>query len=586
MLRLRNILIHHKVAIILAFLTAIIASLPQVYFRIDHKDDGVYQGIELLPDSPWSARAREVQDGHPNFGAIYYQDGKDDPYLFQPLGSMVVGYMGKIFSLDINDTLLLSRFVLSFIASLLLYCFVFLFSKEKSTALSSAAVLLLADSILSYSGLARLFQGVSPDSFLRLSRPVNPAMIYILLFSFLICFLLFYQKRNIKYGVLSSLFLGLNFYNYFYSWTYLYAFGALLVLIYLLQKKWQEALRIGSVFVGALIVAIPYFINLYKTTVHPAYEEASVRFGVVVSHSPVFVGTTVIFSLIIFLFFFPKENRERYFFGLALVLAPFVTMNQQILTGKVLQEDHYHWFFHKPVAFILVCTTVFYVVSRRKMYHYRDLIVTVLVVASVLVALFVQMSSYFYDHRDGGMILLERQKYGEVMDWLNANSKKEEVVFSNDEISHITVIYTPLNLFYHRAGIYALSSTEKRLLDTLFTFYILRGVGMKEVDKVFFDERGYISDNVYGIYYRELLGSYEAIPDEKIQNIIDLYKVALRTPRSQWLEQVLTTYNVGYVVWDKKSDPSWQLDQYIFLNKAVDFGDVSVYTLLNKERIK
>ena len=83
----------------------------------------IYQGIELLPDSPWSARVREVQDGHPNFGSIYYKDGKDNPYLFQPLGSMAVGYMGKVFSLDINNTLLLSRFVLTFVAFFLIYGF-------------------------------------------------------------------------------------------------------------------------------------------------------------------------------------------------------------------------------------------------------------------------------------------------------------------------------------------------------------------------------------------------------------------------------------------------------------------------------
>ena len=76
MKKLRQSLLNHKLAILLAIVISIITAFPQVYFRIEHRNDGIYQGIELLPDSPWSPRAREVQDGHPNFGNIYNKDGK------------------------------------------------------------------------------------------------------------------------------------------------------------------------------------------------------------------------------------------------------------------------------------------------------------------------------------------------------------------------------------------------------------------------------------------------------------------------------------------------------------------------------
>ncbi|MDP3763181.1 MAG: hypothetical protein Q8Q92_00775 [bacterium] len=577
MLKFKDILREHKVAIILAILTSLIVVLPQVYFRIEHRNDGIYQGIELLPDSPWSARVREVQDGHSNFGSIYYKDGKNNSYLFQPLGSMVVGYMGKMFSLDINNTILLSRFVLSFVAFLLIYIFVFLLSRDKLTALCSTAVLLLADSILSFYGVRQILSGVSPDNFLRLARPINPAMVYILLFSFLTIFWLFYKKKNWRYGVASAILLGLNFYNYFYSWTYLYAFGGLLVLFLLFQKKWQEALRVTGVFIGALLVAIPYGWNLYSATSHPAYAEVSARFGVVLTHAPLFVGFVVVATLAVFLMGFPKEDRNKYFFGLALLLAPFVTMNQQLLTGKVLQVSHYHWFFHKPVAVIFVLIVIFHLLARRGLYFYKKMLATLVIVASVATGVFVQASSYYYDGRDGGEIAIERQKYGPVMEWLNKNTEKEAVVFGNNETSHLTVIYTPLNVFYHRAAIYSLSATKERLLDVLFAFYRLRGIGTKDARKVFFEERDYISWNIYGMHYRELLGSYEAIPDEKIEEIVALYKATLSTPTSEWLKQVWSRYEVEYLVWDTKSDPLWHLDQYSFLKKVATFDDMAIY---------
>src|SRR3989344_717545 len=121
---IKHIFREHWVAIILALLTSVIVAAPQVYFRFEHRGDGVYQGIELLPDSPRSALTREVLDGHPGMGNVYYKDGKDGPYLWQPLQPMAVGYLGKLFSLDINNTILLSRIVLSFVVFLLIYSFV------------------------------------------------------------------------------------------------------------------------------------------------------------------------------------------------------------------------------------------------------------------------------------------------------------------------------------------------------------------------------------------------------------------------------------------------------------------------------
>ncbi len=576
--QLKQVVGEHKVVIVLAVLTSLITAFPQVYFRIEHRNDGIYQGIELLPDSPWSARVREVQDGHPNFGNIYQKDGKDNPYLLQPLGSMVVGYMGKVFSLDINNTLLLSRFILPFIVFLLIYGFVLLLSKDRFTALCSAAVLLLADSILEYSGLSRLFHGISPSNFLRLARPVNPVMIYFLLFGFLISFWLFYKKRSWRYGILSAVLLGLNFYNYFYTWTYLYAFGGILVLSLLLQKYWREAIRIGAIFLSGLLVAISYIINLYRVTLHPAYEEVSARNGVVLTHAPLFIGITAIVAIIVFIFKFPKEDKEKYLFGLALLLTPFVTMNQQLLTGRVMEVGHYHWFFHKPIAVIFVLMVIFHLLAHRGLDFYKKVLATLIITASIATGVFVQVTSYSYDGRDGGNIAIERQKYGPVMKWLNEHATKEAVIFANNEASHMTVIYTPMNVFYHRAAPFAsLSATKARQLNTMFSFYRLQGVGNKEARDTFFKDRYNISAEIYGIYYRELLGSYEAIPDEKIEEFLAFYKETLSTPTSVWLKQIFDKYEVEYIVWDKTADPLWQLDKYKFLEKSAEFGSLAIY---------
>ena len=150
-------------------------------------------------------------------------------------------------------------------------------------------------------------------------------------------------------------------------------------------------------------------------------------------------------------------------------------------------------------------------------------------------------------------------------------------MFGNDETSHIAVIYTPLNVFYHRAAIYFLSATEARLFDVVFSFYRLRGIDANNARETFFAERSYISSNIYGMHYRELLGSYGAIPDEKIEEILAVYMETLSVSTPEWLEDVLAKYEVEYIVWDKKNDPSWQLGKYSFLKEVAVFDDIAIY---------
>lgn len=573
---IRHLAREHVWAFGLAIVASVIVAFPQIYFRIDHATDGIYQGIELLPDSPWSARVREIQDGH-NLGSIYYKDGKDNPYLFQPLGSMTVASMGKLFSLDINDTLLLSRFMLPFLTFVLMYAFAYLVSREKLVAAAFAAILTFAEGALSGSGLSLLAQGISPEDFLRMSRPVNPAMIYILFFGFLVPFWQFYRTRDWRWGAASVLLLAANFYNYFYTWTYLYAFGGILGLTLLFQKEWRRAIEVAGVYIGAVVLAIPYGYNLYRASLSPVYEEVGLRNGIINTHEPLFVGFVALGALALFLALYPREEKGGYWFGLALLAAPFVTMNQQLLTGKVLQAGHYHWFFHKPIALLFVLSIGYLLFVRWNLEAYARTLAVLAVCASVALGVFVQIDSYRHEYREGGTIAIERQKYGPAMEWLNANAAPEEVVLANDEASHMVVIYTPLNVFYHRAGMYSLASTKERLLDQQFMFYRLRGVTSADAKEVFSEERRDISATIYGMHYRELLGSYEAMPDAELEEFTAQYRQALIVPAATWISEMLKKYEVSYVLWDAQKDPAWNPEAYPFLVEAARFGNIALY---------
>ena len=116
----------HKWALSLAFLIGIIVAFPQFYFPYDHAD--TYQDIYIANtdnEVGYLNRVQEVRDGHPLLGSAILKDGKDDPYVQPPLGEIIITYLGKIFFLDLNNTILLARFLFAFLGFLAVYGFVF-----------------------------------------------------------------------------------------------------------------------------------------------------------------------------------------------------------------------------------------------------------------------------------------------------------------------------------------------------------------------------------------------------------------------------------------------------------------------------
>ena len=73
--------------------------------------------------------------------------------------------------------------------------------------------------------------------------------------------------------------------------------------------------------------------------------------------------------------------------------------------------------------------------------------------------------------------------------------------------------------------------------------------------------------------------------DEKLDKIIALYEEMLLVSTSQWLYEIWEKYEVEYLVWDKKIDPEWQLEQYSFLEEIAVFGDIAIYQFSPGDKI-
>jgi len=564
-----KILIRHKWAVFLAVLVGIIMAFPQAYFRYDYKD--IYQGIDLkFTDAEpfyWN-RIQEVRDGYFLLGSVYLAEGKDSPYLQPPLSEIIVASLGNIFFLDTKNTILLSRFLFPILVFLFIYALVYKLTKRRVIGLISSSLILLTDNLQSIYSL--LFNQTLQNNALSYARPVCPQVHLLFFFSFLLFFWIFLQKKKWLYGLISALILGLSFYTYPYTWTFIYAFLGLLSFIFLWQKRWMDIRNIILIGISSSLIAIPYFINLFYAFHHPLYSEASLRFGMIKSYTPQ-IGIVVVLLLLIFLFF-SKKFKERYYFSLALILTPLIVLNQQIVTGFAMIPDHYHWYYHRPLLIIFLIIIVFErltLITNKLIYRkfYYSFVLLILSI-SLLNGFIIQLNNYNLHSKNS----LEQQRYGSIFNWLNNYAFKDEMVFTNLDISNLISGYTSLNVWnFHHAGYYLVSNevTQKGL----FLNYRLDGLNKEQAMERFLKDRKDISHYLYNEHYRKKFGAYSKIPDEKISYLVERYIEFLNDS----FDSVLREYNIKYIVWDIQNQPNWQLDDYSFLEPAYQKDGIAIY---------
>lgn len=584
-----QILSYHKLAIITAILIGVIIAFPQVYFQLTEKDS--YQGIALggtSDEMSFLMRIQEVRDGHYTLANSSWAEGKDLPYLPPPLSENIASFTGQIFGLNLIDTITLNRFIFPIFVFLLIYALLYQLSKRKSVALVASITVLLSTNLVNPMAVWNLlvYRKTYTD-FILFSRFISPINLTFF-FGFLLLFWFFLKspeleqaqygvKRKWVYGILSGIVLGLSFYTYPYTWTFLFAFLGCLILIFIYKKEWIKIKDIILVTFIALLIAIPYFWNLWQAMHHPLYSEIAFRFGLIKTHSPQ-VGALVLILLSVFLLFFSRERKDRYYFCLGLVLTPLIVLNQQIITGMIMIPDHYHWYYHSPLAIIIIAIIIFELFEKKinrpflRKSSWLSLIILILFVNFYNVWI---VQSSFYQRQEP--IAIKNQRYGPVFKWLRHNTQKDQVVAGDETTSCLIPIYTSLNTISCDDGHYTLAADEEQVMERIFL--ILRLNGLKEEGQVlpeyFFENRAYLSARIYGAYYRKQMGDYGLIPDEKLYFLVNKYREFLVVS----LEDILRKYQVDYLLWDTLKHPQWQIEQYSFLEQIYQIDGFKIFKL-------
>ena len=580
MRKFKKIIKNHHLALAGAILVGLIYLAPYVVFRISLGEK--YQSIPMLATANedfYLARIQEIVDGHPLLGSIVFYDYKDQLSLTPPTAEMFYAVPSILLGAAPADILIASKFILPFILFLLVYYLIYRLVADsdspfaKFNAIAGGLFVTLGYDLVNYRSLWLFLSGQSSLSgnFLLWSRPVNPILGAIFLFSFFICLWSIIRKSRCRKSLifLAAVFLALMISSYFFAWGVAVSVAAALILFYFFKKDYQTVTSFLWVALLAVIMSLPYWYMNFKVSQNIFYKDAILRNGLFYTHYPLLNKVILAALLFYFILFIPliiiklklifkdrlsfikqfslTRARDWNLFCLALLLGGLWALNQQVITGMTVWPFHFVQY-TIPLSMVVVMTLLYNVIKEKSRYLWL-LISAAIFSSSLIFGIATQTSAYRLNYEYYSAM----QSYKPIINWLNQQEKDSVVLVAVDDILVMEQINGLIPAFTH-CNIYASNWAYNLMQPDRMRFNYLVLLRLKGVPAGGIEE--YLEDNqreVAGYLYSNWKGLYNVkqFPDfsdellaERIKNFPENYR--------QFIEQdffkELKKYRLDYIL--------------------------------------
>lgn len=437
----------HWVAIIFAIMTGLIVVAPNIVFI----NADSYKGLPLMysdAEYMYLSKINSVYQGCMfNCNSYIHEYGYTNPHFNSTLSEVILAAPGIILNISVVKLKIVYEFLLPAVFFLLVYSLIFRLIENKWWSIVGACFVVLGQNILNATDLLNIPYIIDAvrlkaeyTQFLSFSRPVHPQFSSTFFFIYLHILLSFLIKKSWKWCVLLALTYGFSFYVYFFTYAFLTVVQLVCTVACLLRKEWKNFQFFSlSIFVG-LIIGIPQFIQISRLFSHPYYSTIPTG-HLIMTHTPdiSLVGVILFTLFIIISILYIKKFRiltlQAYFLSI-LVISCFITRNQHVISGMIMQYDHFEKYFFTPILVMVCCFCINIFFNKNNCHHILPIIF--LSILPIIDSSIIQYRSYqrWLPH------VTNTQRFVPVLDWLNNNVPLGSVVSASDELSSIIPLYT------------------------------------------------------------------------------------------------------------------------------------------------
>jgi len=159
--------------------------------------------------------------------------------------------------------------------------------------------------------------------------------------------------------VIASISLAFGFYLYVYTWQVMIAIIFSALLTNLINRDFREIKELAIILFAGVALGFPTILGIANLLIEDrsdgllefAFRQENSR-TVIIDKMGILLA---IIALVAFTLRHRMPSKVSYLFYL-LAITAFVVSNQQIVTGKILQPGHFHWYFVAPAMFS--CLTI------------------------------------------------------------------------------------------------------------------------------------------------------------------------------------------------------------------------------------
>ncbi len=575
----------HWLAITLALALTLVIFYPLISFPFIVKDS--YQGINIAhfgsDEHFYLVRAKEILEGH-GLGNPILSEGKEgqDPFfmlnervLLTPL--RVLGIYPAVSVVTIYN---IYNFLGVFSLILIIYSFGLQLKNDRKYALATSLMIIGGYSLIY--NKAFFF-----SDFNIYGRAMFPYISSIVFFSYLTVLTKALKSGSNKLTVIAGLIFGAIFYVYFFAWSFVLALNGCLLGLYLLLRDYKKSKQLALVMVIGLALGTYNVYKLFTYMTTEAGKQLAYFQWSSVSHEPVMslIGLAT-GTLFIFYVYWQRRDTNNVLL-LGLIIAGWIALNQQIITGRTVQYAHYYWYFVVPLSVV----TGFYMLwpllkTNRQRWLVFGVVVVAVFVNSVVGQYRSSLTTLDFKHHD--------QKYRPILDRLNQEKTTGTVLTAEDAGAYETLvnIYTDHDLFWRSfAGTY--NTPFNRFKDTLYLYtylnpetrqdfsgYIKKMMaepGASAYRSLYENIEGYWSGLDFYRYQYHAVRNDEWIKAEREKTLAILTPEYQKVATDQQMAVLLRSYGVSYIIWDKNLNPEWDLSFIKGLEEIASNQNIYLY---------
>lgn len=370
------------------------------------------------------------------------------PHHDSSLSGAILALPGILLKISVEDLKIVYDLFLLSTLYFLVYLLVFRLTGNTLISIFGSSVTVLGFNIVNVNQLINL-----PDiydllrlktdytQFLIFSRPINPQFSSVYLFIYLHVLLSAVQNKTKKWFYILAIIYGFSFYIYFFTYAFVTVIQGLWMGLCLVRKEYKTLLDFTISTVVGLLLAIPVFIQVYTLLDHPFYHTIPTDY-LVKTHIPdiSLIGAILLIVFMAISFIYRKMYKtfdSNAYFIFILVLSCFVARNEHVLSGMVMQYNHFESYLFTPVFVIAICFFLYSFINRETIYKSR-VIFGALIFMMFFNAVIIQYKSY----KHWLSYSTFAQNYVPALDFIRDKLPKESIISAPELISSIIPFYT------------------------------------------------------------------------------------------------------------------------------------------------